>query len=212
MLALDSGTGNTVWDIARTNKISWSSPMLLDLNGKMQIITTADPSVAAYDPETGKELWKADVLSGEVAPSAATWNGLVFATNEYAKTVALDAAKNGALVWQSDEYLSEVSSPVAYNGLLFLATSYGVLVCYDAQSGENIWEKQFDKGFYSSPMIAENKVYIIDMDGIMHILKADKSGTIVSEPKLGEPGFALPVFAEGRIYIRGKNSLFCIGR
>ncbi len=212
MIAINNTNGEFVWDISRSNKISWSSPVLYQSKGKMQVITSADPNVSAYDIETGAELWKSAVMSGEVAPSPAIYNGLVFASNEYAKTVALDAENGGKIVWETDEYLSEVSSPVAANSLLFLATSYGVLVCYDALTGEKIWEKEFNSGFYSSPMIAENKVYIIDMSGIMHIINADRTGTIIKQPELGEAAFALPVFADGRIYLRGKSSLYCIGK
>lgn len=210
MLALNSSSGETVWDISRSNMISWSSPMLLEKDGKIQVVTTSDPLVAGYDLDSGEELWTASVLMGEVAPSAACFDGVVYATNEYAITVALDPSANGQILWETDEYLSEVSSPVAYKGILFLATSYGVLVAYDAKTGENIWEKQFDGGFYSSPMIAEDKLYIADMEGVMHILNADRTGNIIAEPELGEAVFALPVFSDGRIYIRGKESLFCI--
>ncbi len=211
MMAINTKNGEFIWDISRANKVSWSSPMLMESKGKMLIITSADPNVIANDLETGAEVWKSPVMSGEVAPSPGIFNNIIFVSNEYAKTVALDAENGGKVLWETDEYLSEVSSPVATNGLLFLATSYGVLVCYDALTGENVWEKEFSSGFYSSPMVAENKVYIIDMSGVMHIIKADRTGTIVKEPALGEAAFALPVFADGRIYLRGKSSLYCIG-
>ena len=116
-----------------------------------------------------------------------------------------------AFAWENDEYLAEVASPVAYGGLLYVATSYGVLVCYDTKTGEKQWEKEFDDGFYSSPMIADGKLYIIDMGGVTHIIKADKTGAVIGEPELGERGFALPVFAEGVIYLRGDENLYCIG-
>ena len=211
MIAINTTNGEFIWDIPRANKVSWSSPTLLESKGKMLIITSADPNVIANDLETGAEVWKSPVMSGEVAPSPGVFNNIVYVSNEYAKTVALDAENGGKVLWETDEYLSEVASPVATNGLLFLATSYGVLVCYDALTGENVWEKEFSSGFYSSPMVAENKVYIIDMSGVMHIIKADRTGTIVKEPALGEAAFALPVFADGRIYLRGKSSLYCIG-
>jgi outer membrane protein assembly factor BamB len=98
-----------------------------------------------------------------------------------------------------------------YNGLLFEATSYGVLVCYDALTGEKQWEKEYGDGFYSSPMVADGKLYIIDLGGVMHIITADRTGTLVGEPDLGEGGFALPVFADGVIYLRGEEHLYCIG-
>ena len=150
---------------------------------------------------------------GEVGPSVAFENGLVYASQEYARTLALDPKSPGEFVWEDDVYMSEVSSPVAHKGFLYMATSYGVLVCYDARTGEKQWEKEFDDGFYSSPMIADGKLYIIDVGGITHILKADGTGTIIAEPELGEAGYALPVFAEGMLYLRGgTKSLYCIGK
>ena len=91
----------------------------------------------------------------------------------------LNPEAEATFVWEDDEYLAEAASPVAYNGLLYVATSYGVLVCYDAKTGEKQWEKEFNNGFYSSPMIADGKLYIIDMRGVTHILKADRTGTII---------------------------------
>jgi len=210
MLALNTATGETIWDVDRPVHISWSSPILIEVEGKIQIVTTTDPYVMGQDLETGAELWKVEALMGEVGPSAAYANGLVYATNEYARTVAVKPEPGTDFVWESDEYMSEASSPVAFGDLFFLATTYGVLVCYDAGTGEKVWEKEFNDGFYSSPMIADGKLYIIDLGGITHIIKADRSGTIVAEPEMGEDGFALPVFADGLIYLRGMEHLYCI--
>ena len=68
---------------------------------------------------------------------------VVFATNEYARTVAVKPEAGSSFVWENDEYMSEASSPVAYGDLFFLATTYGVLVCYDAKTGEKITIKRF---------------------------------------------------------------------
>jgi outer membrane protein assembly factor BamB len=211
MLALNTATGETLWDVDRPVHISWSSPILIEVNGKIEIVTTADPYIMGQDLETGAEIWKIEALMGEVGPSAAYADGLVYGTNEYARTVAVKPEPGTSFVWETDEYMSEASSPVASQGLFFLATTYGVLVCYDAGTGEKIWEKEFNDGFYSSPMIADGKVYITDLGGITHILKADRTGTVVGEPAMGEEGFALPAFAEGVIYLRGEEHLFCIG-
>ncbi len=210
MLALNTATGETLWDVDRPVHISWASPTLIEVDGKMQVVTSADPFVSGHDLETGAELWKVEAMMGEVAPSIAFDNGLVFATNEYARLVAVKPEPGAEFIWEDDEYLAEVASPVAYDGLLFVATSYGVLVCYDSSTGEKYWEKEFNDGFYSSPMIADGKLYIIDVGGITHILKTDKTGTIISELELGEGGFALPAFADGMIYLRGVSHLYCI--
>ncbi len=211
MLALNTTNGETIWDVERPVHISWASPALIEVDGKMQVVTSSDPYVSGHDLESGAELWKVEAMMGEVAPSIAFEDGLVFATNEYARLVAVKPESGAVFTWEDDEYLAEVASPVAYGGLLYVATSYGVLVCYDTKTGEKQWEKEFNDGFYSSPMIADGKLYIIDTGGITHILKADRTGTIIAEPQLGEGGFALPVFADGVIYLRGNKHLFCIG-
>jgi outer membrane protein assembly factor BamB len=211
MLALDGKTGDTVWDITRENHISWASPILVDYAGKIQVVTNTDPTVGGYDVETGEEIWKVDVMMGEVGPSCAYEDGLVYANNEYASLVAINPEPGAEVQWESYDYLSEAASPVAHNGLLYLATSYGVLVCYDAKSGEQVWEMDFGTTLYSSPMVVEGKLYIMDNDGVMHIVKADRSGTLIGEPALGEPSYAVPAFAQGKIYIRGNESLYCIG-
>ncbi len=212
MLALNTATGETIWDVVRPVHISWASPVLVEVEGKIQVVTTADPYVSGHDLETGAELWKVEAMMGEVGASVAYGSGLVFATNEYARLVAVEPKAGTEFTWENDEYLAEASSPVAYNGLLYTATSYGVLVCYDALTGEKKFEKEFNNGFYSSPIIADGKLYIIDMDGVCHILLADASGTVIAEPELGEGGYAVPAMADGLIYIRGEENLYCIGK
>jgi outer membrane protein assembly factor BamB len=212
LLSLNTATGETVWDVSRPVHISWSSPILIDVDGKIEVVTTADPYVMGNDLQTGAEIWKVEALMGEVGASAAYGSGLVFSTNEYARLTAVEPKPNATFVWENDEYLSEASSPVCYNGLLYTATSYGVLACYDAKTGEKKFEKEFNNGFYSSPIVADGKIYLIDLRGVTHILQADATGTVIAEPQLGEGGFAVPAFEDGLIYIRGEEHLFCIGK
>jgi len=210
MLALNAASGETIWDVERPVNISWASPVLIEVDGKIQVVTSSDPYVSGHELETGAEVWKVEAMMGEVGASVAYTDGLVYATNEYARLVAVEPKAGAEFTWEDDEYLSEASSPVAYNGLLYTATSYGVLACYDAKTGEKKFEKEFNNGFYSSPMVVDGKLYLIDMRGVTHILKADASGTVLAQPELGEGGYAVPAFADGVIYIRGDEHLYCI--
>jgi outer membrane protein assembly factor BamB len=212
LMALDCATGEPVWNHARSTKISWASPVLAELNGKLQVITATSPKVYGNDFETGAELWALDCLGGEVGPSAAVYDGLVYAANEYYRLVAIKPGATPEIVWETDEYLPECSSPVAADGLLFIATSYGMFVCYDAKTGQKLWEHEYGQGFYGSPMIAEGKVYIMDRGGAMHIYKVDRTKTILGDPVLGEKSVVTPAFADGVIYLRGEKSLFCVGK
>ncbi len=211
ILALDVATGKTVWETVRESKISWASPVLAEVNGKYQLLLTADPIVAGYDVATGKELWKVECMMGEVGPSVGFDDGVVFAGNEYAKLVAIDA-KTQNILWENDEYLPEAASPLAHNGLLIIATSYGVLVCYDAKTGEQYWEHDVGTTLYASPMVADGKLFMMDNDGVMRIYEFAKEMKLISENELGETAGTTPAFADGRIYIRGEKNLYCIGK
>jgi outer membrane protein assembly factor BamB len=211
IMALNITDGITVWETARASKISWASPVLAEFGGKKQLVLTADPIVAGYDVETGQELWKVECMMGEVGPSVTFGSGLVFAANEYARLAAIDPV-SASIKWENDEYLPEVSSLVCADGMVFIATSYGIFVCYDALTGEKQWEDDCGTSFYSSPVVADKKIYALDTKGVMHIYALNRTKTIVGTPKLGEEGFSTPAFADGQIFIRGTQHLFCFGK
>ncbi len=212
LMALDTQTGKIVWETARSSKISWSSPILVNTGNRTELILTTNPNVNGYDPQTGKELWNIACLSGEVGPSAGYTDGMVFAANEYAKLVGIKIGGGSPeIAWEADEFLPEVSSPLAVNGLLYVATTYGVLACYDAKTGTKNWSQEYGDSFYSSPVYADGKVYITDMTGKTHIVKAIKDYQLVGTPELGEKAVCSPVFQDGRAYLRGMNNLYCLG-
>jgi outer membrane protein assembly factor BamB len=137
---------------------------------------------------------------------------MVFATNEYAKTVAIKLGSPPQIAWETTDYMSDIPSPVANDNYLFLVTSYGAIVCYDAKTGEEYWVHEVDENTYASPVLVDGKVYQLDKAGVMHIFKADKVFTAVGEPALGEESVCTPAFSNGRIYIRGDQNLYCVGK
>ncbi len=218
IITLNVLNGNIEWQRERDARISWASPVLAPVDGSYesganyQLVLSAAPIVAGYQLDDGEELWQVDCMMGEVGPSPAYSDGYIYAANEYANMVAINTNNDYQIEWDNMEYLPEVSSPVVSEGLLFIVTSYGVLVCYDAKNGEKYWEQEYDHGFYSSPMVAEGKLFVIDMGGVAHIAEVDETFSLVGEPQLGEDVFATPAFMENRIYLRGKNNLYCIGK
>lgn len=210
LIALDALTGKTVWETTRNVKISWASPILANIGGRMQVVLAADPLLAGYDAETGKELWHASALAGEVGPSPAYGEGLVFGVNEYASLAAVNPS-NGQVVWKDDEYLSEVASPVVANGLLFIATSYGVLACYDAKNGEKLWEADGGVGYYSSPVIADGKLFLFNTDGLLQVYALEREMNLLAEAHLGTKVYTTPAFANNRMFVRAGGNIYCIG-
>ncbi|OFY34336.1 MAG: hypothetical protein A2275_02750 [Bacteroidetes bacterium RIFOXYA12_FULL_35_11] len=210
IIGLDTKDGEVRWNTTRPGKISWSSPSMIKKGSSYQVVVNNEPFVAAYNPENGKELWKIECLSGEIGPSPAYANGIIFAVNEYAKLAAIQLENSPKILWENNDFLSEVASPVAMGEYLIVPTSSGEVACYNTKDGTIFWQHEFDIGFYSSPIIADGKIYLINRDGVMHIMKLDKIFNLISEPKLGEKTDCTPAFAKERIYIRGQNNLYCI--
>ncbi len=211
LYALDTRSGKIVWQISREVGATWSSPICVNTGNQFEIIINANPIVASYDPSTGKTLWSVEGMSGDVAPSPAYADGWAYAVNEYALLMAIRLGDPPQIGWENTDYLSEVSSPVANEKYIFVATSYGDLVCFDAKTGDRYWVEGFDDGFYSSPILVEDKVYAIDYSGVMHICYADSQYKPINHPELGENAMCIPAFDDNRLYIRGVTHLYCIG-
>jgi outer membrane protein assembly factor BamB len=212
IIAFAGKTGEQVWKTSRDVKISWSSPIVVNTGKQTEAMLVAEPFVISYNPATGKELWRFNCISGEVGPSLAYADGVVYSVNDYSKLAAVQIGTAPKLLWESDEYLSDIPSPVATSKYLFLPTSYGLMVCYDAKTGEKYWEKDFATPTYASPMLADGNVFQMDKKGLMHIFKADKTYTSVSESPLGEGSVCTPAFVGGKIIIRGDKNLYCVGK
>jgi outer membrane protein assembly factor BamB len=212
VMALAGKTGNLVWQTSRKVKISWASPVLVYTGKRTELILAAEPIIASYDPASGKELWQIDCISGEVGPSVAYSDGVVFAVNDFSKLSAIAIGDAPKLLWEDSDYLSDIPSPLATGKYLFLVTSYGAVVCYDAKNGTKYWEKELETPTFASPVLAEGKVFLMDKKGIMHIFMADQNYNVVSQSPLGEGSSCTPAFADGKIIIRGDKHLFCIGK
>ena len=211
LIALKAESGDPVYDAPRDVQISWASPILVDTGKRAEIILNSNPSVISYDPLTGQELWNVQCMMGEVAPSLSYADGMVYAVNEYARLAGIELGTTPEVAWEFDDDLSEVSSPVAAEDYLFVAASWGTVSCFNRKTGERHWYHDFDDGFYSSPILVGDNVYLIDMQGVMMIFKADKEFQLINRCELGERAVATPAYMNGRIFIRGVKHLFCIG-
>jgi len=213
VLALDCATGNTVWDTPRAGvNTSWASPILVNSGKRNELILIAAPRLAGYDPLTGAELWSVECMGGEVGPSPGYAAGRVFVANEYVRLAAVELGVKPKMIWEYGEDLPSVSSPVASDRFVFMAASSGVVTCLDARTGAVLWKHEFTKGFYSSPVWVGDRIYLMDIAGLMHVVAADKEYRLLAESDLGEPSVCTPAFVGNRIYIRGKENLYCVGR
>ncbi len=211
VLALDAETGAPAWQVDRT-VISWASPILVNTGSRQELIVTNSVAVSSFDPRTGALLWEEKCLGGEVGPSAAYDDGMVFVANEFSKAsgIRLEGGK-AKVVWEYSDKLPDTASPLAAKGLLFLATSKGDIICLDAKTGKPVWEHAFNDGFYASPILVGGNVYAMDLSGTMHIFAADRTFRLLGESALGEPSSCTAAALDGRLYLRGDRFLYCAG-
>ena len=217
IIALDSNSGKMVWKTPRPVGSSWASPILIDTGKRKEIITCGTPYVIAYEPKTGKELWRVKCLSGDIAPSPVFNGELVFATNAYATLAAIRPGGSGDvtatnIVWQADDGLPDITSPLANKEFIFLIETYGHMTCYDAKNGNPLWGEDLDGTFNASPSLVGDKVYLINNEGVTIIVNAGREFKEIGKYELGESVDACPAFADGRIFIRGDKNLYCIGK
>lgn len=212
LIAFDSESGEVKWETIRNGRPAWSSPVLANFSGKPQIVINGNPFVSSYDAETGKELWAVECMSGDVAPSVAINSTMAYAVTDYVKLAAIKPGSSASIVWEDNMFTPDVSSPVATDEYLFMTTGVGDAVCYDAQKGDTLWTHYYSEQFYASPMIAEDKLYLLDRGGTMHILSAGPQYQVIAECPIGERTDCTPAFSDEKIFIRGKKNLYCIAK
>jgi outer membrane protein assembly factor BamB len=218
ILALDSTTGEPVWSTPRPVPNSWVSPILIKHENREQIITSADPWVIAYDPATGKELWKAECMKGDVATSPAYANGLIYVASDQSCVAAIKPDGTGKvtdshILWKNDESgLPDICSMLC-DGPRVYTLVFGVFHAYDALTGKHLWEHDAGQKFQASPALVNGRIHLLTTDGVTIIGEASAEGfKETGRATLGEGTGATPAYSPGRIYMRGKKHLFCIGK
>ena len=216
LIAIDGFSGRIVWQTKRPVGNSWSSPIVASIGEQFQIITCGDPWVIAYNPADGAELWRANCLTGDIASSPIYANGMVFVIEPYSKLVAIKPDGKGDvtkthIAWVSEEGGPDICSPVSNGKSVFLLATEGLLECYNVSDGKKLWEKDLEEYFLASPSLVGNNLYLLSEKGVMFIAEAGSEYKELAKCELDEKCHASPAFADGRIYIRGVENLYCIG-
>ncbi len=216
LLALDAATGKTVWETPRVVDSSWASPVVVYTSGGPQLILSATPIAAAYDPATGVEIWRADVVYGEVAPTPIYRDGVVYIVQEDVGLFAIRTDGKGDVteshvLWGSEDGAPDVTSPVCDGERVYLLTTGGTLTCIRAATGETVYQQELEAEFYASPVLAGNLLYLTDMKGVTRTVQVGDEFKETGQSPLGEGVYSSAAFGPGRIYLRGKDHLFAIG-
>lgn len=216
LLALDGATGRQLWERPKPTHGSWASPIIVAAAGKTQIITLALPFVMAHALADGGELWRAELMNGEVAPSPLFAGGLVFAVVPSSDLVAIrpdgagDVTKSH-VAWKASDNIPDITSPVSNGELIFTVTTMGGLACFEVATGKLIWQKDLELEVQASPAIAASQLLLSGTKGELISLQVGREFKELSRTKLEDTFHASPAFLEGRMFLRGATNLWCLG-
>lgn len=222
IVALDKKTGKEVWRTPRKVQVSWSTPLLVKTATRSELITSGTETVVSYDPATGKELWHHKGVESNAIPSPVANNEMVYLVAGFPAKIAMAIKLGGSgdltgtpnVPWKYAKGTAYVPSPILYGDYLYLTTDRGILTCIDAKTGEVKYEGgriPIPATFTASPVAFEGKILMTSEDGDTFIVKAGPKHEVLATNSVGEPVYASPAIADGRIFIRGEKNLYCIG-
>ena len=230
IVALDAGTGDTVWKTDRDELPSWGTPTVVMTPAGPQLVTNASNFIRGYDPRTGKELWKLGHSSKITAPTPISGDGLlvvasgrgperpIFVVRPDARgdlTLRDGETRSAAVVWSRTGRGSYMPTPLFYNGLLYVLANNGVFDAYQLKTGEEVYRQRLPEigsGFSASPVAADGKIYLANEDGEMLVIGAGETFEHIATSSIGEPLMATPALVNGVMYVRSASTLFAIGR
>lgn len=213
LIALNLADGAILWRTKRPTPNTWTSPTIAKMSDGYQVLTSGSPWVIGYELLSGKELWRAECLGSDIAPTQITAGGLVLAIQPYNKLYAIrpDAGK-AVIVWSASGDIPDICSPVSDGRLVWTLTTHGGLTCFEVSGGTEVYTQSIEGEFNASPSLVGDKLYLLALDGQMIIVQAGREYKELGRNAVDEKCFATPAFAEGRIYLRGDKSLYCIGK
>jgi outer membrane protein assembly factor BamB len=226
VIALDKETGKTVWKTDREFNYgtdngdvmkAYGTPRVVEVNGRQELVSPSAGATAAYDPRTGKELWR--VQSGGMN---AAGRPVVHKDTAYIGTADggfhLFAVKLGGqgevtgthVPWKLAKGYPRYASPIFVDGLLYMGNEQGIITCVDAETGKVEYQKRLGGLFMSSPLYADGKLYFFAEEGKCHVIKPGREFESLAENDLPGGFMASPAIAGKSLILRTKDAIYCV--
>lgn len=222
IVALRKDTGKELWRQSRDEATTWTTPLIVEHDGKVQVIVSATTKVRSYDLETGKQIWECGGMTGNVVPTPVAANGIVYLTSGFRGSALLavrlertgDLTGTDAIVWRHNKSTPYVPSPLLYGDrIYFVGGNNGILSCFDAKDGRPLIDAERLEalpGVYASPVGAGDRVYLVGRTGAAVVLKNSDKLEILATNRLEEKFDASPAVVGRELFLRGHQYLYCI--
>ena len=226
VVALNVNNGEIEWktdrnvDVSRT--FSFSTPLLIEVDQKPQVVIPGSGAVISYDPSNGEEIWRCRYGEGySVVPRPVYDDGRVFVCSGFNRATLYAIRVDGKgdvtdshIAWENSKAIPKESSPIVVDGIIYLNDDKGVLSAFDAETGEELFREKLPntEGYSASPVYASGHLFFHGGDGVTTVIKPGKRFQKVSENRIGEFGLSSFAVLEDGFLIRAESNLFRVGK
>jgi outer membrane protein assembly factor BamB len=231
LIALDKKTGEQIWRVERDEKSNWATPYIWRNDQRTELITCGTGKVRSYGLD-GKLLWELGGMSPIVIPTPLAGHGLLYVTSGYVgdKKRPIFAIRPGArgdislrsgqssnqyIAWCRPQGGPYNPSPIVYGDYLYVLYDRGLLSCYDARTGAEVYSRQRiaagATAFTASPWANNGKLFCLSEDGDTFVIRAGPEFKVLGRNALNEMCMATPAAVRGSLIIRTLTKLYRIG-
>jgi outer membrane protein assembly factor BamB len=235
LIALNKKTGETVWKTDRS--VAWndenvpgqmardgdlrkahSTPLIVQTDAGLQLLSAGAKAAYAYDPKTGREIWRVRYDAWSAASMPLCENGLAFIISGFGgKTELLAIRTNGQgdvtdshVAWRYENMVSKTPSPILVEGLLYMVSDEGMLTCLEAATGKQLWRERIGGTFAASPILADGRLYFCNQQGKTLVVKPGRTFELLATNTLQTGLMASPAVDGRAIFLRTKTHLYRI--
>jgi outer membrane protein assembly factor BamB len=225
--ALDSATGNVVWQTTRSGKMdetpelrkAYGTPIIIELNERDLVISPAANWVYGYDAATGNEVWKASYgkLGFSTVPRPVASNDTVYIATSYMQSRLVAVRFDGEgdvsethVKWKSDKQIPQKPSLLLHDGRLYYTSDGGIVRCVNSSTGEDIWFNRLSGDYSASPLESEGHLYFFGQNGTCTVLQAGDKFKELEKNKLDADFMASPAVAGKALFLRSTTHLYRI--
>jgi outer membrane protein assembly factor BamB len=222
--ALDKRTGQTVWRRDRQieygtddgdAKKGFSTPTVIEVAGRKQLVSPSAGATVAYDPDDGTELWRVRSGGMNAAARPLFGHGLVYATTAAGGWQLFAVRPDGSgdvsdsrVDWKFAKSVPTRSTPLLVDDLLFMINDSGVISCVEAKTGAAVWQKRFDGAYSASPLYADGRIYFFGEDGQSPVIEPAREYKELAVNKLDGSFMASPAVSGKALFLRTKTHLY----
>ena len=222
--ALDKRTGKLAWRTARSGEMnpepqlkkSYGTPLVVEIGGQPQVVSPGADWLYAYDPASGRELWKVpyEKLGFSIAPRPVVGHGMIFMSTAFMQAEILaikyDGQSTPSIAWRFGRQAPTIPSPLLVGDEIYMVSDKGIATCLDAHKGSVHWTERLPGNYAASPLYADGKIYFCNREGLTTVIAPGTTCRVLGKGQLDGQILASPAAVGEALYIRTNGALYRI--